>query len=427
MIKISKAKDMSYEEIISRQISEERDVERVVEAIITDVIERGDDALRDYCRRFDGAELDNLQVSEKEIADAVKTVGPEFVEILREAADNIAEFHSLQIEKGFAMTKDNGVVLGQKVTPMEKAGVYVPGGTAPYPSSVLMNVIPAVLAGVKDIVMVTPPDKSGGIVPEILAAAYVSGVSKIFKVGGAQAVAALAYGTESIPKVEKIVGPGNIYVAMAKRKVYGIVDIDMIAGPSEILVIADETGDPVILAADLLSQAEHDKLAASVLVVTSETLAQKVSDELERQIPLLLRAEIARASIDDNSKIIIVDDLWEAAKISNIVAPEHLEISIDEPFSLLGAIKNAGSIFLGKNVPEALGDYFAGPNHVLPTGGTAKFSSPLGVEDFVKRSSYIYYPKAVLQAEGDKIIEFANREGLTAHARTISLRTKGGN
>ena len=338
------------------------------------------------------------------------------------AAANIRAFHEHQVHKNFVMNDTPGIVLGQKYTPIEKAGVYVPGGTAAYPSTVLMDVIPAKVAGVKEIVMTTPAGPDGKVNPSILAAAVIAGIDKIFKTGGAQAVAALAYGTESIPAVDKIVGPGNIYVATAKRKVFGKVGIDMIAGPSEILVLADGSCNPAWVAADLLSQAEHDKLASPVLVTDSAELAKAVQAELEVQIPQLPRAAIARASVDTNGKIIVTDDMNKAIDAVNIIAPEHLEICVDDPFAVLNSVKNAGSIFLGKNVPEALGDYFAGPNHTLPTSGTARFSSPLGVDDFVKKSSFIYYTRDALGKVQSRIADFAEHEGLHAHAKSVTIR-----
>ena len=397
-------------------------VEEIVDEIIANVRRDGDAALLAYCEKFDKARLTSLEVSEQEIEEAMQSLDADFIRTLEIARDNISAFHQQQIQKNFVITQQGGIVLGQKYTAVEKAGLYVPGGTASYPSSVLMNAVPAKLAGVSEIVMTTPPNSEGKIAPAILAAARVAGVTRIFKVGGAQAVAALAYGTESVPKVDKIVGPGNIFVATAKRRVFGMVDIDMIAGPSEILVLADGSCNPAYVAADMLSQAEHDKLATAVLITTSAELAQKVSDELERQIPLLPREEIARTSIDTNGKIIIADTMEEAVAAANIIAPEHLEVCVDEPFALLDSIKNAGSIFLGKNVPEALGDYLAGPNHTLPTSGTARFSSPLSVDDFVKKSSFIYYPKDALAKVADRIVDFAEREGLGAHARSVSIR-----
>ena len=422
MIKQYRLADIPVSQILNRDIREEKDVDVIVDEIIAEVRRGGDKALLMYGEKFDKAKLTALEVSEAELDEAFARMEPEFIKTLEIARDNISRFHKEQIKQNFVITEEGGVVLGQKYTPIEKAGLYVPGGTASYPSSVLMNAVPAKLAGVSEIVMTTPPNAEGKIAPAILAAAKVAGVTRIFKVGGAQAVAALAYGTESIPKVDKIVGPGNVFVATAKRKVYGLVDIDMIAGPSEILVLADGNCNPEYVAADLLSQAEHDKLATAVLITTSERLAAAVSDELERQIPLLPREEIARASIDTNGKIIIAADMAEAVAAANAIAPEHLEVCVDEPFSLLDGIKNAGSIFLGKNVPEALGDYLAGPNHTLPTSGTARFSSPLSVDDFVKKSSFIYYPKDALAKVSDRIIDFAEREGLQAHAQSVAVR-----
>ena len=422
MIKQYRLADIPVSQILNRDIREEKDVDVIVDEIIAEVRRGGDKALLMYGEKFDKAKLTALEVSEAELDEAFARMEPEFIKTLEIARDNISRFHKEQIKQNFVITEEGGVVLGQKYTPIEKAGLYVPGGTASYPSSVLMNAVPAKLAGVSEIVMTTPPNAEGKIAPAILAAAKVAGVTRIFKVGGAQAVAALAYGTESVPKVDKIVGPGNVFVATAKRKVYGLVDIDMIAGPSEILVLADGNCNPEYVAADLLSQAEHDKLATAVLITTSEQLAAAVSDELERQIPLLPREEIARASIDTNGKIIIAADMAEAVAAANAIAPEHLEVCVDEPFSLLDGIKNAGSIFLGKNVPEALGDYLAGPNHTLPTSGTARFSSPLSVDDFVKKSSFIYYPKDALAKVSDRIIDFAEREGLQAHAQSVAVR-----
>ena len=422
MIRTFEADKINLKDILNRDIMQERGVDQIVDDILDNVRQNGDAALLEYTKRFDRAELDCLRVSEAEIEAAFSAADPYFVETLELARQQIEDFHRRQIPGNFIINDRPGIVLGQKVTPIEKAGLYVPGGTAAYPSSVLMDVVPARLAGVSEVVMVTPPNPDGSISPVILTAAKVAGVTSIFKLGGAQAVAALAYGTESVPKVDKIVGPGNIFVATAKRKVYGLVDIDMIAGPSEILVLADSSCNPAYAAADLLSQAEHDRLASAVLVTDSAALAAAVSTELERQIPLLSRAEIARESIDTNGKIIITGDMKEAVDISNAIAPEHLEICVDDPFSLLNLVRNAGSIFLGKNVPEALGDYLAGPNHTLPTSGTARFSSPLGVEDFIKRSSFIYYTEEALGAVQERVVDFAEREGLTAHARSVSIR-----
>lgn len=422
MIKQYRLSEIAVSDILNRDIMAERGVEEIVDNIIADVRKDGDAALFAYSEKFDKAKLTELEVSEQEIEEAFASLDEEFIRTLQIARDNISRFHSQQIQKNFVITGEGGTILGQKYTAIEKAGLYVPGGTASYPSSVLMNAVPAKLAGVSEIVMTTPPNSAGKIAPAILAAAKVAGVDRIFKVGGAQAIAALAYGTASVPKVDKIVGPGNVFVATAKRRVFGLVDIDMIAGPSEILVLADGSCNPAFVAADMLSQAEHDKLATAVLITTSEELAEKVSQELERQIPLLAREEIARTSIDTNGKIIIAGDMNEAVAAANTIAPEHLEVCVDEPFALLDSIKNAGSIFLGKNVPEALGDYLAGPNHTLPTSGTARFSSPLSVDDFVKKSSFIYYPKDALAKVADRIVDFAEREGLGAHARSVAIR-----
>lgn len=425
MIKQYKLAEISIQDILNRDIREEKDVEAVVDEIIGRVRAEGDKALLDYEARFDKAQLESLLVSEAEIEAAMASLDAEFIATLEQARDNISRFHSQQVPKNFVVTQEGGIVLGQKYTAVERAGLYVPGGTASYPSSVLMNAVPAKLAGVKEIVMTTPPNAQGQVAAPILAAARVAGVGRIFKVGGAQAIAALAYGTESVPKVDKIVGPGNIFVATAKRKVFGLVDIDMIAGPSEILVLADGSCNPVYVAADMLSQAEHDKLATAVLITTSQQLADEVAAELERQLALLPREEIARCSIETNGKIILADTMAEAVAAANIIAPEHLEVCVDEPFALLDEIHNAGSIFLGKNVPEALGDYWAGPNHTLPTSGTARFSSPLSVDDFVKKSSFIYYPRPALAKVAARIEDFAEREGLQAHARSVAVRFEG--
>ena len=421
MIKIMKYGQVPNSEIFAR-VSPAVNVEKIVADIIADVRANGDRAVLEYNLKFDKAKLDTLLVSREEIEEAFAKVEPEFLEILRQAAENIRAFHSKQVRNSFVIADKPGIVLGQKVTPIEKVGVYVPGGTAAYPSTVLMDTIPAKIAGCPLIVMVTPPGADGKINPVILAAAKIAGVDKIFKVGGAQAVAALAYGTQSIPKVDKIVGPGNAFVAEAKKQVFGLVSIDMIAGPSEILVIADGKSDPAHVAADLLSQAEHDKLASAVLVTDSAELALQVSDELEKQIPLLPRAEIARASIDNNGKIIVAENLMQGIEISNEIAPEHLELMVDDPFAYLDAVKHAGSIFMGRNCPEALGDYFAGPNHTLPTSGTARFSSPLSVDDFVKKSQFTYYTAGALNAVADSINYFANKEGLQAHGKSAMIR-----
>ena len=424
MIKIMKYGQVPSSEIFAR-VTPTVDVAGIVADILYDVRKNGDKAVLAYCAKFDKAELTSLEVSKEEIQEALNLVEPEFLEILREAAANIRAFHSRQVRNSFVLADRPGIVLGQKVTPIEKVGVYVPGGTAAYPSTVLMDTIPAKIAGCPQIVMVTPPGKDGKINPAILAAASIAGVDRIFKVGGAQAIAALAYGTESIPKVDKIVGPGNAFVAEAKKQVFGMVSIDMIAGPSEILVIADGKSNPVHVAADLLSQAEHDKLASAVLVTDSEALAKAVAEELERQLPKLPREEIARASIDNNGKIIVADTLMKGIEIANEIAPEHLELMVDDPFAYLDAVKNAGSIFMGRSCPEALGDYFAGPNHTLPTSGTARFSSPLSVDDFVKKSQFSYYTADALASVADKIAAFAEKEGLRAHGRSVTIRKEG--
>ena len=424
MIKIMKYGQVPNSEIFAR-VTPAVNVEQIVADIIANVRANGDRAVLDYNLKFDKAQLDTLLVSQEEIDEAFAAVEPQFLSILEQAAENIRDFHSKQVRNSFVIADKPGIVLGQKVTPIEKVGVYVPGGTAAYPSTVLMDTIPAKIAGCPMIVMVTPPGPDGKINPVILAAAKIAGVDKIFKVGGAQAVAALAYGTESIPKVDKIVGPGNAFVAEAKKQVFGLVSIDMIAGPSEILVIADGKSDPAHVAADLLSQAEHDKLASAVLVTDSALLAEQVSQELEKQIPLLPRAEIARASIDHNGKIIVAENLMQGIEIANEIAPEHLELMVDDPFAYLDSIKNAGSIFMGRNCPEALGDYFAGPNHTLPTSGTARFSSPLSVDDFVKKSQFTYYTADALNAVADSIQYFANKEGLQAHGKSAVIRKEG--
>ena len=421
MIKILKYGEVANSEIFART-EPAVNVTDIVADIIANVRKNGDAALKEYCLKFDKAELDSLLVSEAEIDEAMTLVEPKFIEILEKAAKNIRNFHEKQVRNSFIINNENGIVIGQKVIPVDRAGLYVPGGTAAYPSTVLMDSIPAKIAGVREVVMVSPPNKEGKINPVILAAARIAGIDKIFKVGGAQAVAALAYGTESVPKVDKIVGPGNAFVAEAKKQVFGEVSIDMIAGPSEILVLADGKSDPRHVAADLLSQAEHDKLASAVLVTDSYELAKAVSAELERQIPLLERAEIARTSIDNNGKIIVADTLMAAIEITNEIAPEHLELCVDNPFDYLDSIRHAGSIFMGRNCPEALGDYFAGPNHTLPTSGTAKFSSPLSVDDFVKKTQYTYYTKEALCRVARDVAYFAEKEGLTAHAKSATVR-----
>ncbi len=422
MIKIMKYGDVPNDQIFARSQSQEN-VEDIVISILNDVKQNGDSALLQYCKKFDGADLECLEISKEEFESAFKTVGQDFIDILQRAAANIKKFHEKQVRNSFIINDDEGILMGQKIVPLDKVGLYVPGGTASYPSSVLMNAIPAKIAGVKEIIMVSP-SKNGVINPVILAAAKVAGIDRIFKVGGAQAVAALAFGTESIPAVDKIVGPGNAFVAEAKKQVYGKVAIDMIAGPSEILVVADDTCNPAFVAADMLSQAEHDKLASAVLVTDSADFAEAVSKQIEEQLKTLPREEIARASIDNNGKIIIADNLKTAINIANEIAPEHLELCVDNPFDYLDNIRHAGSVFLGKNCPEALGDYFAGPNHTLPTSGTAKFSSPLSVDDFIKKYQYTYFTDQALSKVAGDIAAFASAEGLDAHARSVTIRTK---
>lgn len=423
MIKtIEYSENLNLEKELARSQFSYDDVNETVENILKDVKKRGDKALFEYTRKFDKVDLKTLEVSEEEIQKAFDTIDKELLEVIKYSHDNIKLFHERQVRNNFIVKKENGVSLGQIINPIEKVGLYVPGGTAAYPSTVLMNAVPAKIAGCKEIIMVTPPTSDGTILPSLLVAAKIAGVDRIFKVGGAQSIAALSYGTESIPKVYKIVGPGNIYVAMAKKMVYGEVSIDMIAGPSEVLIIADDSANPVHVAADLLSQAEHDKLAASILVTTSKELAKNVAEQLEIQLKELEREEIARTSIENQGRIIITKTIDEAIKISNEIAPEHLELAVSNPFELLTRVKNAGSIFMGHNTPEPLGDYLAGPNHTLPTSGTAKFSSPLSVDDFIKKSSFIYYSKKGLEEVKDKVIKFAESEGLTAHARSVSKR-----
>ena len=417
MIKIMKYGQVKNEEIFAR-FEPTSSVESVVSEIIANVRENGDKALYEYCEKFDKAKLSSLAVSAEEISDAVSNTDSAFLEILKKAAANIRRFHENQKREGFSLKAEDGTVIGQKIIPVDRAGLYVPGGTAAYPSTVLMDVIPAKIAGCKEVVMVTPPNSDGSINPAILAAAYVAGVDRIFKIGGAQAIAALAYGTESVPKVDKIVGPGNAYVAEAKKQVFGTVSIDMI------LIISDGKMNPKVTAADLLSQAEHDKMASAVLITDSESFANAVSEELEKQIPLLDRAEIARASIDNNGKIIVCESISQAVEISNEIAPEHLELCVDNPFDYLDMVRHAGSVFLGRNCPEALGDYFAGPNHTLPTSGTAKFSSPLSVDDFIKKTQFTYYTKEALETVAGDVAAFAEKEGLTGHARSALIRTE---
>ncbi len=425
MIKIMKYGEVDSKDIFARNVPM-ASVEDIVADIIADVRARGDEALREYAKKFDKADLDELMVSEDEMAEAFVSIEPEFVKVLERAAANIREFHSRQIRNSFIINEKDGVIIGQKILPIERVGIYVPGGLAAYPSTVLMDSIPAQIAGCSEIVMVTPPGSDGKVNPAILVAAGIAGVTKIFKTGGAQAIAALAYGTESVPRVDKIVGPGNAFVAEAKKQVFGRVSIDMIAGPSEILVVADGTCDPRFVAADMLSQAEHDKNASAVLVTDSAELADAVAAEIEKQLKELDREEIARASIENNGKIIVADDLQAAIDIANEIAPEHLELCVDNPFDYLDAVKHAGSIFMGKSCPEALGDYFAGPNHTLPTSGTARFSNPLSVDDFIKKSQYVYYTKEALERVTDDIDRFARKEGLTGHAKSVTIRREFG-
>jgi len=422
VIRIYEFDKLSPEEILNRDIQAEEDVSAAVDAVLAEVRAKGDAALFAYTEKFDGAALTALQVSETEIEAAWASLDSDFIKTLEMAAENIRQFHQLQVHQDFRLEKEGGIVMGQRYTPIEKVGICVPCTPVAFPSTVLMNVIPAKIAGVREIILVTPPAEDGSISAEALAAAKIAGADKIFKVGGAQAVAALAYGTESIPRVDKVVGPGGIFVATAKRKVFGQVAIDMIAGPSEILVVADGKSNPRWVAADLLSQAEHDVLASPVLVTDSRELAEMVQTELEIQLTRLPRRQVARKSVDDNGKIILTDDLDKAVEVVNLIAPEHLELCVDDPFAMLPKIKNAGSIFLGRYTPEALGDYFAGPNHTLPTSGTARFSSPLSVDDFVKKSSYLYYTEEALHPVADRIADFAQREGLYAHGQSVTAR-----
>ncbi|MFA5561059.1 MAG: histidinol dehydrogenase [Eubacteriales bacterium] len=415
-------RDIPLSAILNRDIQSYPEQEQTVRDIIADVRQNGDRAVLAYGRKFDCPTLASLPVTRAEMEAAKSRLDPEFLRTLRQAKENIEFFHRHQLRDGFRLEKEQGVILGQSYTPIEKVGIYVPGGTASYPSTVLMNAIPAKIAGVSQLVMTTPANQKGEVADEILAAAELCGVDLVFRCGGAQAIAALAYGTETIPAVNKIVGPGNIFVAIAKRMVFGRVAIDMIAGPSEILVIADRTANPRYVAADLLSQAEHDRLASAVLLTDSPELAAAVRDQLELQIPALQRADIARASIDQNGKIILTDSMEKAVELSNAIAPEHLELCVAQPFDLLPLVRNAGSIFLGHHTPEALGDYFAGTNHTLPTGGSAAFSSPLSVDDFRKKSSYLYYPEPALRSVSGRVADFALREGLQGHAQSVLVR-----
>ena len=423
MIRILKYGQIPDSEIFAR-VTPGASVAPAVEEILSDVRARGDEAVLAYTEKFDGARLDNLEVTATEIEEAFASVDPEFIRVLHRAAENIRKFHAMQTRRGFSYSEEDGVIKGQKMTPIQNVGIYVPGGTAAYPSTVLMDTIPAKIAGCQQIVMVSPPNPSGKIAPAVLAAAKIAGVNRIFKMGGAQAIGALAYGTATVPKMDKIVGPGNAYVAEAKRQVFGLVSIDMIAGPSEILVIADGKSDPKAVAADMLSQAEHDPLASAVLVTDDENLAFSVQAEIERQLLQLPREEIARASIENNGKIIVAESIADVIRVANTIAPEHLELMVDEPFAYLKDIENAGSVFMGRYCPEALGDYLAGPNHTLPTNGTARFSSPLSVDDFVKKSQFIYYTEKALQDCAADVAYFARMEGLEAHARSAEIRNE---
>lgn len=401
-----------------------KDVTETVSEIINNVMMNGDKAVREYTIKFDGKAPDTFEVPKEELTALTANCDPEFIATLKKAADNIRNFHERQKQQSWLTTKDNGVIMGQRIRGLKRVGLYVPGGTAAYPSSVLMNAIPAKIAGVSELIMVTPPGKDGKPNPDIMAAAAIAGVDRVFLMGGAQAVAALAYGTESVPKVDKIVGPGNIFVATAKKLLYGTVDIDMIAGPSEILVLADESANPKFLAADLMSQAEHDKLASAILITTSDKLAEDTTKEIYRQVEELSRKDIIEYSLDNYGVIIVCDTMERAIELANELAPEHLEVCCENPMEYVGKLDNAGSVFLGNYSPEPLGDYFAGPNHVLPTSGTARFFSPLSVDTFVKKSSFIYYTEDALQNDSDDIIRFANTEGLTAHANSIIVRKK---
>ncbi|MEG1613941.1 MAG: histidinol dehydrogenase [Oscillospiraceae bacterium] len=426
MLSITKADGFAEVEMINKLNLRSSEIDRKVNGEVSDILYsvrmEGDDAVRAYTMQFDGKAPEQIEVTRAEIESAADKCDKDFVFALYKAAENIRDFHERQKQQSWLNTQENGVIMGQRIRGLKRVGIYVPGGTAAYPSSVLMNAIPAKIAGVEEIIMVTPPTKEGTANPNILAAAAVAGVDKVFLVGGAQAVAALAYGTQSIPRVDKIVGPGNIYVATAKKQLYGTVDIDMIAGPSEILIIADETANPKFLAADLLSQAEHDKLASSILLTTSEEIAKSTVEEIENQLAKLPRQEIAQRSIDDFGAVIVCENLDSAIDFANEFAPEHLELCVKNPLEYIGRIDNAGSIFLGDYSPEPLGDYYAGPNHVLPTSGTARFFSPLSVDSFIKKSSFIYYTKQALQGASSDIIKLAQTEGLDAHANSIKVR-----
>lgn len=412
------------ENYLNREINDYGEYESAVKDIIAAVRTGGDKALYEFAEKFDGVSLDSLEVPAQELATAADRVSPEYAAMLRRAAENIRQFHAMQLREGFTLRRADGTVLGQRISPVERAGIYVPGGTASYPSTVLMNAVPAAVAGVKEIIMVTPPDKTGGIKKEVLAAAAIAGVTRVFKIGGAGAIAALAFGTESVPRVDKITGPGNIYVALAKKLVFGAVGVDMIAGPSEILIVADNTADADTVAADMLSQAEHDRLASAVLVTDDRALADAVADSIERQLAELPRREIARAAIDNCGKIIVTDSIEKAVEVSNRIAPEHLELCVKDPEALFDKVTNAGSVFLGHNTPEAAGDYYAGANHTLPTGGSARFSSALSVDDFLRKTQFISYSRDGINAAINDIVMFAESEGLSAHARSAARRRK---
>jgi histidinol dehydrogenase len=426
MIAITVADGTAEKELLNSLRQRSGETDKKVTASVTEILDnvkaRGDEAVREYTMKFDGRCPEQMEVTRAQMEEAVAKADPRFVEALRNAMENIREFHSRQKQQSFIDAKSNGVMMGQRIRGLKRVGLYVPGGTAAYPSSVLMNAVPAKIAGVEEVIMVTPPLKDGTANPDILVAAALAGVDRIFLMGGAQAVGALAYGTETIPKVDKIVGPGNIFVATAKRILYGVVDIDMIAGPSEILVMADSTANPKFLAADLMSQAEHDVLASSILLTTDRTVAEKTLEELERQMAGLSRKEIIEKSLRDYGAMIVCRSVDEMVDLANELAPEHLEVMMDNPMAYLGRLDNAGSVFLGQYAPEPLGDYYAGPNHVLPTSGTARFFSPLGVDSFIKKSSYIYYTEEALRAAHDDIVCIAEREQLTAHANSIKVR-----
>lgn len=426
MIRIAKADGVSERELINQLKARSGEIDRKVTSAVTDILnnvkQNGDDAVREYTLKFDGHMPSKFEISREEIDSSPDKCDRDFILALYKAADNIRDFHARQKQQSWLEPKQNGVILGQRIRGLKRVGVYVPGGTAAYPSSVLMNVIPAKIAGVKEIVMVTPPQKDGTANPDILAAAKIAGVDRVFLMGGAQAVAALAYGTQSVPKVDKIVGPGNIFVATAKKLLYGTVDIDMIAGPSEILIVADKSANPKFLAADLMSQAEHDKMASAILLTTSEETANETAKELSRQMQTLERKDIIEQSLNDFGAIIVCKDISEAVDFANELAPEHLELVVENPMEYIGRVDNAGSVFLGHYSPEPLGDYFAGPNHVLPTSGTARFFSPLSVDSFIKKSSFIYYTEPALSEAKDDIIKLAETEGLTAHANSIKVR-----